>query len=348
MVEMAVWKLYDLSGFIEFSHVVAVLIFLWYSKRQPRYSSSCDYPTKKKKKQSTAQPTTRSHTTITTDTASNANSTTDNPEAATTAALHDPLWQIKVPQATLAERTRFYRRHQQNITVAATKCQEYCLWREKHAQLERDVVPTLPLQKYQEDAQDWLVASSVAMAATGCRPGTQPMPQMGRMHILQNDYLRDKDGHRIVCVTPGRMDERIVPLPTYSLAFALYLDRKVQRESLETISILVDVRSGQGWRNLNGAQLVSFIKHTLVLLIAMFPERLARAVVYPVPPSFMWVWTVVRTCCLDAATAQKIVLCTGPATMHSPPPTGQLHGWGDPAVATALEDARTAMLVRTK
>jgi len=71
----------------------------------------------------------------------------------------------------------------------------------------------------------------------------------------------------------------------------------------------------------------------------MFPERLGRAIVYPVPYTLSWIWTAAK-CCIDPETRKKIVLLTGPARVASPPPTEQLLDYLEPEVEFLIEFER--------
>jgi hypothetical protein len=51
----------------------------------------------------------------------------------------------------------------------------------------------------------------------------------------------------------------------------------------------------------------------------MFPQRLYRAVVFPIPARFFWVWRMARNC-IDVATREKICPLEGPSTVDSLPP----------------------------
>jgi len=149
-----------------------------------------------------------------------------------------------------------------------------------------------------------------------------PVVENGTERPLESSRRR----HRILQVLPAMIDERLVPchnLTTYSLAIALYLDRKLDRTSREKMIVVVDVRGGYGWRNLPALKLISFMKQTSKLLTNNFPERLQQFFVYPVPYALLWIWKVVKRF-LDPATATKFCVLSGCADIDSDPPEAEL------------------------
>jgi hypothetical protein len=155
---------------------------------------------------------------------------------------------------------------------------------------------------------------------------------------------RCRDGYRIIHIAPGKLDDRLVALETYSLAIALYIDRKLHRDTHKLVTVMIDARGGVGWRNPHATELVPFIQHTSELLLSMFPERLGRAIVYPVPWCLSWIWTVVR-CCLDPKTCGKIHLLGGPAKITSPPPREQLALFVSEDLSDRIEAERVSSFV---
>jgi hypothetical protein len=249
-----------------------------------------------------------------------------------------------VPEATAAERLRFLVAKKGNVKTAAKCFGAYLQWRMDHQYHGGDSA-LLDMELYTEDSDwnDWNMAAAAACRAKKetCRT---PLPRLARLHKMEGNDIRDRRGYRVLHIIPGQMDEQLVSLTTYATAVALYIDRKLARESSERISVLIDVRGGEGWRNLHVSKLLPFIQTTTKLLIAMFPERLQRAIVFPLPPAFGWIWKVSKRC-MDPLTAGKICLLTGPATIASPPPVPQMVEYLDASIVALLEKARVAAFV---
>jgi hypothetical protein len=251
-----------------------------------------------------------------------------------------------VPEATAAERLRFLVAKNGNVKTAANSLKAYLQWRSEHQHTQKLGEPALldiELHTDDHDWNDWSIAAAAACKAKKetCRT---PLPRIARLHKIEGNDIRDRRGYRVLHIIPGQMDDRLVSLTTYATAVALYIDRKLARESPDKVSVLIDVRGGVGWQNTHVSKLLPFIQTTTKLLITMFPERLQRAVVYPLPPAFGWIWSVSKRC-MDPLTADKICLLTGPATIESPPPISQMIEYLDEAIVALLEKARVAAFV---
>jgi hypothetical protein len=248
-----------------------------------------------------------------------------------------------VPEATVAERLRFLVAKKGNVEAAAKALKAYLQWRNDHQHTQKQGEPALlELELYTDDNDwnDWNIAAAAACKARKetCRT---PLPRIARLHKIEGSDIRDRRGYRALHIIPGQMDDRLVSLTTYATAVALYIDRKLARESPDRVSVLIDVRGGVGWRNTHVSKLLPFIQTTTKLLLTMFPERLQRAVVYPLPPAFGWIWSVSKRC-IDPLTADKICLLTGPATIESPPPVSQMVEYLDESIVALLEKERIA------
>ena len=116
---------------------------------------------------------------------------------------------------------------------------------------------------------------------------------------------RCKDGTRILQILLSHLDLSIASAYTYSLAFALYIDRRMSRLTTEKISVFCDVRGGRGFANPTPWSLLPFVQSTASLLGSHYPELLERVVLYPMPTTAIWVWNVAKKC-LDPNTASKV------------------------------------------
>ena len=116
-----------------------------------------------------------------------------------------------------------------------------------------------------------------------------------------------KDGSRIFHLVPARLDLTLASAQVYALAAALYLDRRLSRHTTEKISLICDVRGGDGWANPTPWSLLPFIRATSSLLGHHFPERLKRFVLFPMPSSAVWIWSAAKKF-VDVDTASKVVV----------------------------------------
>ena len=83
--------------------------------------------------------------------------------------------------------------------------------------------------------------------------------------------------------------------------------------------MLMDNRGREGAHNVPGLKLVPMGRLFAQVLSDHFPERMARLVVYPVPPALYFIWGLVRPF-MAPKTADKVRLLMGPAGRTSPCP----------------------------
>ena len=329
-------------GCLDASYLVAAFIIFWWSRRRPRCrKTSCYF-------HGIHESTGTIPSIISDDLSYDSSLSDESSEApADKTPLTDPLWDANVPTATIQERQRFYVGTKGDLRSAINKLQEYVEWKSKHKTLEWEIRSSVVLTG-NKDIDDWRIAVAAAAKSRGEAVDVVKVPQMGTTHTMKNgEPMRDQEGNRIIHIIPGRMDDRLISLRTYALASALFIDRKTDPNSLECLTVLIDVRGGVGWPNPNGAQLLPFIQSTSSLLLSLFPERLAKCYVYPMPPSFEWVWKLVHRC-LDPMTAEKIGVLTGPATIHSPPPVEAMEAYLDTDVVEMLEAYRVSSFITDK
>lgn len=246
------------------------------------------------------------------------------------------------PDSTHEERERFLKACNGSLERASEKLGNFLEWKSRYS-----IPGAVEKETAIGDLETWRMASESAMRAQGyysANPTELHLPRIARMYDLHGVPYRDLKGRRMIQIIPGQMDERIVSLKTYALTVALYIDRVLPRNSLEKVTVLIDARGGNGWRNLNAVQLMPFIKHTSHLLLQLFPERLAHAQVYPVPHALSWIWTAVSAC-IDPVTRQKISLLTGPATIVSPIPAEQMELYIGPDTVRHLEETRISEFI---
>ena len=272
------------------------------------------------------------------------NDGTDNADSNADAKKAKRELQKLVPLSTEAECTRFVTASRNVTKRAKAKLDTYLQWHQDHAAMICSLNPDILLSNNDED--DWMIASHVAKMVV-CKEksrvsvATIPVARIARMYCdnISGDSICDREGHRMLHIMPGKMDSTMVHPYTYALALALFIDRKLDRSSDETITVLIDVRGRKGWQNRHPCRQLPFIQSVTRLLLAMFPERLHRCLVFPVPSSGMWIWKLCKGW-IDPSTVSKIQLLEGEARIFSPPPFGQMEAFMTPEIAQWLEDQR--------
>lgn len=264
-------------------------------------------------------------------------------------SFEDDAWLAsQLKESTPMERQRFFVAKNRDRLVAARSLRTYVEWRHKHAAIPSPPVATTTSAKANNDGVQlsaderlWNEVSLIALKARNEKRWDKPLPKVAFVHQLDGSDVCDKSGHRLFHFIPGRMDDRIASTVTYALAVALYIDKRLDPEGDEKVTVVIDVRGGEGWRNLNAAQLLPFVQHLTRLLLTMFPERLYRALVFPIPSRFFWVWRMARNC-IDPLTREKICPLMGPSTIDSPPPMDQIAEYIGSDNALLLESKRKA------
>lgn len=149
------------------------------------------------------------------------------------------LLRRRIPNSTLEERRRFLVANKGDAAAASKGLSNYCQWRQTHD----DIAHSLTFDRSgEEDLDDWNVSVKVALVARNeclCE-----VPRVARTFQVDGKEARCRNGHKIVHVRPGRMDERRVSLEAYALAMALYLDRKFDRNGNEPVTVMIDARGG--------------------------------------------------------------------------------------------------------
>ena len=223
-------------------------------------------------------------------------------------------------EATQEEQDRFLIGCKNNTRKAEASLRKYLLWRRKYLRALQEVPGDQQSQlSLETDQECWQIACRTSLQLAGLDVSTR-LPQIIQVH---ND-CRGKNATPTRCfqILPGMM-AGVKDLSVFSTAVAIYFDRKLSRSSREKVTVVIDVRGGKGWANPHVRQLVPCIQKTIVLLLTMFPERLSKAVVYPIPSSYMWVWRLLRRC-IDPTTREKILIVAGAATIVAPPPSKEL------------------------
>jgi len=234
--------------------------------------------------------------------------------------------QKQYPGATHAECKRFYKCVNYKEEAASKRLDKFLKWRSecglKNVSDNEDTTTQQSAFNETKDELDWEECSQLAISIMTkshiSESGVSNLPQIicsyenheTTPNKKKNDTFappRCNDGTRILHILPFRLDLSIATAQTYSLAAALYLDRRLSRSSLEFITLFVDVRGGRNWSNPTPWSTLPFIQSTASLLGSHYPERLSKLVLVPMPKSAIWVWSAAQKC-LDPNTASKVVV----------------------------------------
>lgn len=151
--------------------------------------------------------------------------------------------------------------------------------------------------------------------------------------------ITDKQGHTILHVLPGLINRKVAHADFYGLALSFYLDRKFDRNSEEKMTLLLDVRAGEGWPNPAAIVMISFVRKMTKMLFARYPERLGSLVLFPVPRVALGTLGAIKRV-FRPGIMEKINLVCGPAGTKSPLPRKSLEAYVDGDVLDQTEQVR--------
>jgi len=246
------------------------------------------------------------------------------------------------PESTLAERRRFLKARKGVIKAASAQLGSYIQWR-----FQNKIDEFFP-STFTTDEEDWALAARGAMEIANTSP-TSPASQKILPRVVSvfggNDGLvLCKNGARIVHVLPSQLDTNLAPAKTYALALAMYLDRKLDRNHTEKVTVVIDIRSGTGWPNPSSVSLVPFIKLVVGSLNSYFPERLSRCILFPLPMTATVLFNKAKAY-LDPDTATKIQVCSGAGSVKSAVPA-KVKNFIDYKSIDAMERRRKELFVQ--
>ena len=236
------------------------------------------------------------------------------------------------PASTLMERKRFL--NLRALKSAETKMESYMNWRQLY---QLDSTSFTKNDKL-SDKEAWNFA--VAHAAKyfegkGQMPST--LPRIVRFGEKKD--LRALDGRRIAQVLPGLIDKKLATLDFYALCVGVFLDVKLDRDSDETIHVLVDVRAGLNWPNPAPTVLIPFVKRLTKQLADTAPERMHKTIVYPIPSAAKPIWAIFKGL-IEPKTVSKISILWGPAAANAAIPKGMTNATFSAKNIESLEDSR--------
>ena len=217
-------------------------------------------------------------------------------------------------EATEAEVARFVRARKGDLMAGAEQLRHYMEWHKENVALGSNTAND------NKSESDWRSACRIAKIIEDTAQADTAV-ELPCVVFLDDDNddaaLRSLDGTRICHHLPARIDTNLASGQVYAQALGIYLDRRLSRDSEEKFDVFVDTRPGEGWGNISAYSLVPFIRHASKLLNDLHPERLHRAVVYPVPSVCAFIWNRLIKPWMDPVTADKIVLIGGPARVRS-------------------------------
>ena len=229
-------------------------------------------------------------------------------------------------KSTLAERRRFLIANKNNLNGTIQQLRSYIEWKNNHIDKKIQIKST-----GDKDYDIWVESSLTAMKICDGEVENIVLPRIIRTHSNSNSNSNpnskqpyvDRDGYRTFCVTPALMDNNLAKGSTYTQAVAIYLDRCLDPSENEMITILFDCRAGTGWSNNHVMKLIPFLKHFLKVLPPLVPERLQKAIVYPVPYTFTYIWSMLSKG-LDPTTSRRVCILYGQCKIVAPPPSEQM------------------------
>jgi hypothetical protein len=223
--------------------------------------------------------------------------TNDTPESKSCIDIKHAL-----PNSLPAERQRFLSSGLGNTSTAITKLKHYLDWRCNYCKDDK------PMDK---DTWEWSCQHAIKLSNDETSIGVK-LPCVLFVHEYNDDDGKTK---RCAQVLPARVDTALANATTYALALAIYLDQTLDRNSLEKLTLAVDVRAGKGWANISAFKLLPFIQGVTKLLIELHPERLERCIIFPVPGIAVGIWRAVKPF-LDKETSGRVFILAGPAGLE--------------------------------
>jgi len=123
-----------------------------------------------------------------------------------------------------------------------------------------------------------------------------------------------KDGTPIIFAQPARIDSTKGNAEEWAIASAGFIESCVSREDDMKITLLCDLSSidpAHGGVNEAAHNMLNVIRQLSNVLMANYPGRLQRVVLYPLPYAVKLIWDTTVAALLDPAFVQAAVLLTG-------------------------------------
>ena len=272
------------------------------------------------------------------------------------------------PAATSSERQRFLNAKGGDLAKAKEQLAAYLDWRREHC-LDDPFQDFMPLKTSLKDEDswhscvsdeetldqvDWRYASQAALlyeqrksnhgSIKNSNHSTILLPQLTRLLPKSFQTPRDQNNHRILHFLPAMMDLSKASEGVFALSIALYLERKLDRNSFEKITVAIDCRGGTGWANPKPQALIPFLQQVASVLEQNFPERLAKALLFPVPMAAFVLYKVVKRF-LDPKTVEKVALIQGDSRNCGPIPYEAMQEYIDTTSLQQMEDFRVSKFI---
>lgn len=171
------------------------------------------------------------------------------------------------------------------------------------------------------------------------------IPQFVFLHKLHDQTtITDKQGNKILHVLPALINMENGTAEQYGQTLLKYLDRLLGRQSYDKMTVLLDVRPGEGWPNPLAVFMVNFTRKIVKMLQRRFPGRLERLIVFPVPKPALGVYHAIQWA-FHAELVEKIMLVSGSAERKSPLPRKDLQEYISEEILDRTESIRIAKFV---
>lgn len=204
----------------------------------------------------------------------------------------------------------------------------YLRWNREHVKARLDNgIQAEP--SHDHDYGIWVESCLTAMKMNGEVENDVVLPRIIRKVCRDDDVidrdsdLRDREGYRIFVIRPALMDITLAKASTYRLAGAIYFDRSIDRGTMEKATLCLDTRAGRGWPNTHVLRLLPFMKECVKVLLPLFKNDLHKALIYPVPSAFTYVWRMISKY-IDPETVERVHVLEGRCKIVAPPPTEKM------------------------
>ena len=133
---------------------------------------------------------------------------------------------------------------------------------------------------------------------------------------------RTSRGDQVVLVESARYTKKI-GVDAYVARVCCLLDETLEDNCDRRAVVLVDARPGcgEGWTNRPASEAMPFFRALAALIPDLYPERLRRIIIYPLPGWAAMLIKVVQSM-LDPVTKAKIKVVKGDASKDAPCPVG--------------------------
>mmetsp|Transcript_10260 Transcript_10260/g.29265 ORF Transcript_10260/g.29265 Transcript_10260/m.29265 type:complete len:465 (+) Transcript_10260:91-1485(+) len=248
-----------------------------------------------------------------------------------------------ITTTTRQERYNFLKGNQYDLNKTAQKLKFTYNWRNKLHSIANNTITTIPdttKDPIEIDQQNWIHSMQIAAKYSNDTKfcATTNIPKFIR-HTTSTTYLTDAKQAPLFLLLPGLIDPAIAELSTYRIAIAWYLHITYPNANTK-LSLVIDLRPGQGWRNCHAITLLSTIQEGIQLLTTIFPERLCQCIITPIPKSYYWLWKRCIQPYLDASTKRKIGVICGAHAIDAMTPIDELTYYMDRDMALALHEER--------